>query len=106
MIGTHLNIMPTVLEMIAPKGFSYYSLYPSLTQPQPAGLVTPKQWITPTELGETASGLVEPVIEADREGTRKYEPEDKHWRQVSSDMTSLTAWIVRHANQCLIHHVR
>ena len=106
MIGTHLNIMPTVLEMIAPKGFSYYSLYPYLTQPQPAGLVTPKQWITPTELGETASGLVEPVKEADREGTRKYEPEDKHWRQASSDMTSLTAWIVRHANQCLIHHVR
>ena len=52
--------------MIAPKGFSYYSLYPSLTQPQPDGLVTPKQWITPAELGETASGLVEPVKEADR----------------------------------------
>ena len=63
---THLNILPTVLEMIAPKGFSYYSLYPSLTQPQPDGLVTPKQWITPAELGETASGLVEPVKEADR----------------------------------------
>lgn len=105
-IGTHLNIMPTVLEMIAPQGFTYYSLYPSLTFPQPAGLVTPKQWITPLELGEVASGLVEEVKEADREGTKKHEPDNKMWRQLSSDMTSLTAWVVRHADKCLEHDVR
>lgn len=105
-IGTHLSIMPTVLEMIAPKGFSYYAVYPSLTQPQPAGLVTPKQWLTSTELGEVASGLVEKIKEADKEGTKKYEPEDKRWRQQASDMTSLTAWIVRHADICLEHNLR
>lgn len=105
-IGTHLNIMPTVLEMIAPQGFTYYSLYPSLMLPQPAGLVTPKQWITPLELGEVASGLVEEVKEADREGTKKHEPDNKMWRQLSSDMTSLTAWVVRHADKCLEHDVR
>lgn len=105
-IGTHLNIMPTVLEMIAPRGFMYYSLYPSLTLPQPAGLVTPKQWITPEELGEVASGLVEEVKDADLEGTKKYEPKNKTWHQLTSDMTSLTAWVVRHADHCLEHDVR
>lgn len=87
--------------MIAPKGFSYYALCPSLTQKQPAGFATPKQWITPTELGEVASGLVEKVKESDVEGTKKYEPTDTSWRQRSSDMTSLTAWIVRHPDICL-----
>lgn len=100
-IGTHLSILPTVLEMIAPKGFSYYALCPSLTQKQPAGFATPKQWITPMELGEVASGLVEKVKESDVEGTKKYKPTDTSWRQRSSDMTSLTAWIVRHPDICL-----
>lgn len=100
-IGTHLNIMPTILEMIAPKGFRYYSLYPSLTQPQPKGLATPKQWITSDELGEVASGLAEKVKAADAAGTERYSPSDSRWRQKSTDLVSLTAWIVRHSDQCL-----
>lgn len=100
-IGTHLNIMPTVLEMIAPKGFEYYSLYPSLTEGQPEGLVTPKQWLTIEELGEVASGLVEKIKESDMEGTGKFKPEDTGWQEKASNVTSLTVWIMRHSSACL-----
>lgn len=93
--------MPTILEMIAPKSFRDYSPYPSLTQTQPKGLATPKQWITSDELGEVASGLAEKVKAADAAGTEKYSPSDSRWHQKSTDLISLTAWIVRHSAQCL-----
>ena len=28
--GTHMSLMPTIIEAIAPKGFEYYSIAPSL----------------------------------------------------------------------------
>lgn len=95
-IGTHLNIIPTVLELIAPQGFTYYSLYPSLTQVQPEYLVTPKQWMTEKELGEVMSGRAEAQGEATTELREKYTPPVDTGRRLASDYVSLTAWAVRH----------
>ena len=39
-IGTHMSLMPTIIEAIAPKGFEYYSIVPSLFDEQPDTLVT------------------------------------------------------------------
>ncbi|WP_317382009.1 LTA synthase family protein [Megasphaera stantonii] len=100
-IGTHLNIIPTVIELVAPKGFEYYSLYPSLTEQQPEGLVTPKQWITPQELGEIASKKAEVIGESTPQIKEKYDVKDEQFIQLSSDFISLTAWIVKHKNECL-----
>ena len=100
-IGTHLNIIPTIIELVAPKGFTYYSIYPSLTESQPDILATPKQWISKDELGETASGRVEKVGESVPKVREKYMPEHTTGRTLSSDMVSLTAWIVKHKNICL-----
>lgn len=100
-IGTHLNIIPTIIELVAPKGFTYYSMYPSLTEPQPDILATPKQWITKDELGEAASGRVEAVGESIPEVREKYMPTDTTGRNLSSDMVSLTAWMVKHKDTCL-----
>lgn len=100
-IGTHLSIMPTVIELIAPKGFTYYSLYPSLTETQPDGFVTPKQWITKNELGEVASQRAEVIGESTPEIKEKYKVKDNKYIIRASDMVSLTAWILRHKETCL-----
>lgn len=100
--GSHLNIIPTVIELIAPKGFTYYSLYPSLTELQPEGLVTPKQWITANELGEVASRRAEAAGECVPEEREKYAVRDDRFILQSSDMVSLTAWMIRHKDTCLI----
>lgn len=94
-IGTHLNIIPTVLELIAPKGFTYYSLYPSLTEPQPEYIVTPKQWMTETELGEVMSHRAELQGEATTELREKYTPATDTGYRLASDYVSLTAWIIK-----------
>ena len=39
-IASHLNILPTIFELVAPAGFGYYSLLPSLLEPA-ARVVTP-----------------------------------------------------------------
>lgn len=83
----HVFLEKAAELMIAPKGFEYYSLYPSLTERQPEGLVTSKQWLTIEELGEVASGLVEKIKESDMEGTGKFKPEDTGWQEKASDVT-------------------
>lgn len=95
-IGTHLNIMPTVFELIAPKGFTYYSLYPSLTQEQPEYIVTPKQWMTTEELGEVMSGKAEAQGEATIDLREKYNVSGNRGQRLASDYVSLTVWMVRH----------
>ena len=44
-IGGHMNILPTIMELIAPQGFTYYSLFSSLTEPV-TQCVTPYHWAT------------------------------------------------------------
>lgn len=53
-IGGHMNIMPTIMELIAPAGFSYYSLTPSLTESLEQ-VITPFHWLNKKELGEYAT---------------------------------------------------
>ena len=64
-------------------------------------LATPKQWISKDELGEVASGCVEKVGESIPEVREKYVPQDDTGRKLSSDMVSLTAWMVKHKDTCL-----
>lgn len=49
-IGGHMNILPTIFEMIAPRGFEYYSLFDSLTEPIDY-CVTPYHWVTREAIG-------------------------------------------------------
>lgn len=56
--GNHIDIMPTLIELIAPAGFSYYSVGESLTTAK--GFSTNDQlWITPEKIGRIGSGTVE-----------------------------------------------
>ena len=45
-----MNILPTLIELIAPKGFSYYAVEKPLTE-RIERVVTPYAWITHEEIG-------------------------------------------------------
>jgi hypothetical protein len=49
-IGGHMNILPTLFELIAPAGFTYYSLFHSLTEPI-SQCVTPYHWVNLQAIG-------------------------------------------------------
>ncbi|MDF2635819.1 MAG: sulfatase [Pelosinus sp.] len=56
--GSHIDIMPTLFELIAPAGFSYYSVGESLTTAKSLG-INDQLWITPEKIGRLGSGTVE-----------------------------------------------
>ncbi len=92
-IGGHMNIMPTVLELIAPQGFSYYSLFPSLTE-QIDHVVTPYHWLRADAYGTYENTFYQPLgaghAESDiLEGPLPYQAEHQAWKD-------LTGYMVRH----------
>lgn len=53
-IGGHLNILPTIVELLAPEGHEYYSLFSSLTEPLDH-VVTPYCYLTKEVVGDYRS---------------------------------------------------
>ncbi|MBR2215710.1 MAG: sulfatase-like hydrolase/transferase [Selenomonadaceae bacterium] len=60
-VGSQLSILPTLLELIAPEGFAYYSLVPSLTEGTAAtqSAFSSDAWITNRVIGETGGTRAE-----------------------------------------------
>ena len=92
-IGGHMNIMPTVIELIAPKGFTYYSLFSSLTEPIDH-LVTPYHWLRPDAYGTFENEFYQPLGKHHKEdelceGPIPYVDECTAWK-------NLTGYMVRH----------
>lgn len=91
-IGGHMNIFPTLMELIAPKGHEYLSLFPPLTE-RIRSVVTPHHWLTTTEIGNFDDNFFQP-LDADTEETEfsTGEPlraERDGWRELSG-------WLGRH----------
>lgn len=92
-IGTHLNIMPTIIEAVAPKGFTYYSALPSLFEDQPPVHVTPYQWITSTMVGDVREDYGQ--LHEYTGGPAEYiRPVDNHATEAIS-WRSLSAWMMK-----------
>lgn len=92
-IGSHMNIMPTVFELIAPRGFEYYSLFSSLTEPIDH-LVSPYHWLRPDAYGTFENDFYQPLggghAESELcEGPIPYKDEWTAWK-------NLTGYMVRH----------
>ncbi len=92
-IGSHMNIMPTVLELIAPAGFSYYSLFPPLTE-KLDHVVTPYHWLRPDAYGTYENDFYQPLgqiadVQDVMEGPQPYRDERQAWQD-------LTGYMVRH----------
>ena len=93
-IGTHMSLMPTIIEAIAPKGFEYYSIVPSLFDEQPDTLVTPYQWITPHMMGDVRMDYGESNIPSYKP-VEPIRPINNH-KDDARDWTMLTMWLINH----------
>ena len=92
--GTHMSLMPTIIEAIAPKGFEYYSITSSLFENQPDTLVTPYQWITDSLIGDVRMDYGESNV-ATIEPVNPIRPINNH-AQEARDWTLLTTWLINH----------
>lgn len=95
--GTHMSLMPTIIEAIAPKGFEYYSITPSLFDKQEEVLVTPYQWITDTMMGDVRMDYGETNIPS-AEPVKQVRPVDNHADR-ARDWTLLTTWLINHEKE-------
>lgn len=92
-IGGHMNILPTLIESIAPKGFEYYSLTSSLFEPVDK-VITPYHWLTKEKIGYYQDQIAQPLIVSAQEvpleqNIRLFEHEQKA-------LMEFTAVIARH----------
>ena len=91
-IGGHMNILPTLIELIAAKGHPYHSLFPPLTEPLDS-VVTPHHWLTKAEIGTFDDELCQPLDSDEAPGC----PSDGGlFRRQRDGWRELTGWIVRH----------
>lgn len=92
-IGCHMNILPTMLELIAPKDFCYYAIQPSLFE-SINHVVTPYCWLTQNTIG-SYSGHVEQELAVSEDllpiqhNQDRFVEEQRAWCE-------LTGWFVRH----------
>lgn len=93
MIGGHMNILPTLIELIAPQGFSYYAIEKPLTE-RLDHVVTPYAWLTQEEVGHyqdrTAQAL---TVTA---GTLPWQVDTERFAEERDAYVELTAYYVRH----------
>ena len=96
-IGNHMQIMPTIFELIAPKGFEYYSLMPSLFEPQEY-IVTPYHWMTQSEIGFYGNYTAQDINW--RDSKQQDSPithiERHDFEEIKQAYVELTSWVVRH----------
>lgn len=91
-IGCHMNITPTLLELIAPAGFAYHSPFAPLTAPLDH-VVTPYCWETETAIGDYRSGKAQPLRVTDEALPTEAR---EAFRAERDALCELTGWYVRH----------
>lgn len=95
-IGGHMNIAPTIFELIAPQGFVYYSLFPSLTEPI-ACAVSPYHWLTKDAVGPAEDGQWQ-GLDATGEPVETHRTADGKppLAKEIEGFTAITGWMARH----------
>ena len=89
-IGTHMNILPTIMELVAPKNHEYVSLFPSLFEAQEL-IVTPYHWLSNSHIGFFRNQRVETL-----DGTPVYDYNVKDVVALQRAYMEVTGAIVRH----------
>ena len=92
-IGGHMNILPTLMELIAPAGHEYLSLFPSLLEPLDH-IVTPYHWLTRDAIGIYRDEIEQELVITPKElpvhtGRKRFQDEQQAWMELSG-------WIARH----------
>ena len=95
-IGGHMNILPTIFELIAPQGFAYYSLFPPLTEPVNR-VVTPYHWLTREAVGSADNARYQGLA-ASAEPVETFEDPSgqARFKAEIDGYTAVTGWIARH----------
>lgn len=92
-IGGHMNIAPTIFELIAPKGFTYYSLCPSLLEPVDH-VVSPYHWLRRDAFGSYSHHFYQPLGPG-LDPSALEEGEPPYTKERAAYM-NLTGYLVRH----------
>lgn len=94
-IAGHMNIMPTIMEAIAPAGTEYISLMPSMFEPIDK-VITPYHWLTKETFGHYGQAFEEPLVVTPHKVERTLEC--KKYDQERAAYCEITGWLVRHRN--------
>jgi phosphoglycerol transferase MdoB-like AlkP superfamily enzyme len=92
--GSHINITPTLIELVAPKGFEYYSLGGSLTRGNPFGM-NYGFWVTHDYIGKADSDFTE-AITGDPAVTK---PSSDKLEQDINGLRSISWWRIKHGGK-------
>ena len=95
-IGGHMNILPTIFELIAPKGFQYYSLFGSLLEPVEYA-VSPYHWLTRDAIGSADDAHYQGLA-ATASPVETYTEDDGRCRFADeiAGYSAITGWLARH----------
>lgn len=91
-IGSHMNIIPTIFELITPNGFVYYSMFNSLTE-RVKYCVTPYHWVTEKYIGAYGDTYYQPLTA--KSGTEILQG-NAPYGDICAAEKSLTAYILQH----------
>ena len=99
-IGGQMNIMPTLMELIAPAGLEYYSLFPSLLESLDH-IVTPYHWLDKDVVGRCKDEYHQSLMITGKDlpilpGGNPYKEEIEGWSEI-------TGWLARHPE--LLQHI-
>ena len=92
-IGGHMNIFPTLMELIAPKNHEYLSLFPPLTE-KLSGVVTPHHWLTETHIGTFDDNYCQPL---DADDEIRVPSDGGPLRDLRDGWCELSGWLGRHS---------
>ncbi|MBR2520247.1 MAG: sulfatase-like hydrolase/transferase [Selenomonadaceae bacterium] len=94
-VGDHISIVPTLLELIAPKDFAYYSIAPSLFNSDGVGFNT-DAFLTAKVAGQIDSDVIEwlPHVASNELDNINLADERAHAMQIISAMRTVGWWII------------
>ena len=99
-IGSHMNLAPTIYELLAPAGFEYYSYFQPLTE-HVDHVVTPYHWLDETAVGPSGDRRYQPLV-ASPEPIETHEDADGvRYASEREALEAVTGWIARHPETCL-----
>ena len=94
-VGDHISIVPTLIELIAPKDFAYYSIAPSLFDSDGVGFNN-SAFLTAKIAGQIDSDVVEllPHVASNELNDVNLNEEREMARQIISAMRTVAWWII------------
>ena len=94
-VGDHISIVPTIIELIAPKDFAYYSIAPSLFNSDGVGFNT-EAFVTSKVAGQIDSDVMEllPHVASNELNDVNLTDEREHALKIISAMRTVAWWMI------------